>query len=54
MPHRIVPLAGGERREGVAQVQDDLPGRRLQPDLLTRSEAEARPKERARIERASK
>ena len=58
--HELVPLCGSyevrfaDGRPSVYFYWDDLPGRRLQPDLLTRSEAEARPKERARIERASK
>jgi hypothetical protein len=58
--HEAVPDTGSyevrfaDDRPSVYFYWDDLPGRRLQPDLLTRSEAEARPKERARIERASK
>jgi len=58
--HEAVPNTGSyevrfaDDRPSVYFYWDDLPGRRLQPDLLTRSEAEARPKERARIERASK
>ena len=55
--HEAVPgyeVRFADGRPSVYFYWDDLPGRRLQPDLLTRSEAEARPKERARIERASK
>jgi len=55
--HEAVPDTGSyevrfaDDRPSVYFYWDGLPGRRLQPDLLTRSEAEARPKERARIER---
>ncbi|MDA9507090.1 hypothetical protein XI09_21145 [Bradyrhizobium sp. CCBAU 11386] len=57
--HEAVPDTGSyevrfaDGRPSVYFYWDDLPGRRLQPDLLTRSEAEAKAKakELARIER---
>ena len=53
--HEAVPDTGSyevrfaDDRPSVYFYWDDLPGRRLRPDLLTRSEAKA--KELARIER---
>ncbi|MDA9511148.1 hypothetical protein XI09_42160 [Bradyrhizobium sp. CCBAU 11386] len=55
--HEAVPDTGSyevrfaDGRPSVYFYWDDLPGRRLRPDLLTRSEAEARAKELARVER---
>ncbi|MEY9703694.1 hypothetical protein ACFLEY_21795 [Bradyrhizobium sp. YCK136] len=55
--HEAVPDAGSyevrfaDGRPSVYFYWDDLPGRRLRPDLLARSEAEARAKELARVER---
>jgi len=55
--HEAVPGTGScevrfaDGRPSVYFYWDDLPGRRLRPDLLTRSEAENRAKELARIER---
>ena len=55
--HEAVPDTGSyevrfaDGRPSVYFYWDDLTGRRLRPDLLTRSEAEAKAKELARIER---
>ncbi|MGL3109153.1 hypothetical protein [Bradyrhizobium sp. BR 1432] len=57
LKHEAVPNAGSyevrfaDGRPSVFVYWDDMPSRRLRPDLLTRSEAEAKVKAIARTER---